>query len=120
MKTCALPSLVLATLGLSACATAPVLRPTDSALRENLGRVSLVALTDSRQIRYQVPDTKADIAAEKLEIQPFTPRTVARRITETTGPIDYPASAIMWSAQTKVAMPIKSDNPFNDITILPR
>lgn len=64
MKNRAFPILAPATLALAACTTAPVLLPPEAELRDRLGRVAVVALTDSPRIRFQVPDSKADIAAE--------------------------------------------------------
>ncbi len=67
---------VVTVISFSGCTTAPVLRPPTAKLRDNLGRVAVVALTDAPRIRYQVPDSRADIAAEKQSFELVTPKMV--------------------------------------------
>ncbi|MEO6246471.1 MAG: hypothetical protein ABIQ12_13640, partial [Opitutaceae bacterium] len=82
-NTSLLAALAVATvITFTGCTTTPVLRPPTAKLRDNLGRVAVVALTDSSRIRYQVPDSKADIAAEKQSFELVTPRMVVNK----TGP----------------------------------
>jgi|GEM_PF-5100982 len=73
MKTFLLP-LLAATVTLSGCSTSAVLRPPSASLRDNVGRVAVVALTNAPQIRYQVPDSRADVAAERQSFELITPR----------------------------------------------
>ncbi|MDP3071492.1 MAG: hypothetical protein Q8N18_14470 [Opitutaceae bacterium] len=68
------------TITLSACTTAPVLRPPPAKLRDSLGGIAVVALTNSSRIRYQVPDSKADIAAENQSFELVTPRMIVGNV----------------------------------------
>jgi hypothetical protein len=81
MKTFLLP-LLAATVTLSGCSTSAVLHPPSSSLRDNVGRVAVVALTNAPQIRYQVPDSRTDVAAERQSFELVTPRMVVNQ----TGP----------------------------------
>ncbi len=87
-----LAALAVATaLSFSGCTTTPVLRPPTDKLRDNLGRVAVVALTNSPRIRYQVPDSKADVAAESQSFELVTPRMVVAK----TGPAYSQADALV-------------------------
>ncbi len=66
------------TLAFSGCTTPPVLRPPTANLRDGIGKVNVVALSNVRQIRFQVPDSKADVAAEKISFEVISPRDVGR------------------------------------------
>jgi hypothetical protein len=78
MKTLLLASLAAVTITLFAgCTTAPVLRPPSTKLRDNLGHVAIVASSNSSRFHYQVPDSKADVAAERHSFEAVTPRMLA-------------------------------------------
>lgn len=64
---------------ITGCATQPVLRPPSTNLRERIGNITIVTLSDSSRIRYQVPDSKADIAAEKHGFEFVTPAMVVEK-----------------------------------------
>ena len=82
---------VVTVVSFSACTIAPVLRPPTAKLRDNLGQVAVVALTNSPRIRYQVPDSRADIAAERQSFELVTPRMVVNQ----TGPAYSQADALV-------------------------
>lgn len=92
MKTTLLTTFAAATsLILCGCATTPVLRPPSAKLRDNLGRVAVVAQSNAARIRYQVPDSKADVAAERQRFELVTPRMVVAQ----TGPAHSQADALV-------------------------
>src|SRR5687768_600330 len=68
------------TILVSGCATTPVLRPTSTKLRDRLGNVTVVAHSNAARIRYQVPDSREDIASERLNFEVVTPRMVVSKI----------------------------------------
>ena len=84
----------------SGCATAPVLLPPESELRDHFGKIAVVALTDSHRIRYQVPDSKAEIAAERESFEVVTPCMVAQKEAEIFGPaiLVEPRAPWAWAA----------------------
>jgi hypothetical protein len=71
----------------SGCATAPVLNPPGTEFRAGLGRVAVVSLTNAPRIRYQLPESRADVAAERASFEVVTPWMVARKEGEIFGPI---------------------------------
>jgi hypothetical protein len=78
MKTSLLFALAtVSVITFSGCTTASVLRPPTAKLRDNLGHIAVVASTNSPRIRYQVPDSKTDLAAEKHSFEAVTPRMLA-------------------------------------------
>lgn len=62
------------------CATKPVLHPPGATLRNELGSVSIVAESNVRRIRFQVPDSRADVVAEPQSFELVTPCMAARGI----------------------------------------
>jgi hypothetical protein len=98
MKT-GLFSALAATLALSGCSTTSVLQPPEAALRDQLGRVAVVALTNAPHILLQVPDSRADVAAEEQSFETVTPRMVATKMGPGSGgPEGYLIAAVAFAA----------------------
>ncbi len=68
----------LVTLLATGCASPAVLRPLDESTRAGLGRVALTASANVSRIRFQVPDSRADVAARTFSDEVVTTRDVAR------------------------------------------
>ncbi len=73
------------------CQSTTPLRPPSADLRANLGRVAVVTLTDSPQLRVQIPDSRSDVLAEKSTFEAITPAMVVRR----TGPASSEVDALL-------------------------
>ena len=77
--------LSIAALVFAGCTSQPMLPPV-SATRTDLGRVAVVAFANTRGLRLQVPDSKADVAAEVVSFEFVSPRMVARAEVAAIGP----------------------------------
>jgi hypothetical protein len=112
--------LAAATVAANGCATKNVLHPPTDALRAGLGAVSIVALSNARQIAVQIPDSKADVAAEEPSFEVVTPRMVGRVIgaggdpftgaIAVTSPLFIMGSAPLWQEARRVVCTFAADS----------
>src|SRR5436305_848915 len=97
-------SAVALSLFVAGCASAP--KPTPpAALEHRAGRIGVVAFTNTRSIRLQIPDTKTDIAAERCSFEVITPRMVgiqAAPFLAAVGMVEYPPALVAAAGLTVV------------------